>query len=174
MSALLLSDVKEFLNKTDSGDDAEVQAMVDRAEAIIAARVGPLTEVTVTDEVHTGPGPLVLKRWPVISVSSATSDGAAVTDLDLDEGPGVVYGSFGSTRRGISVSYVAGRTSLPVDLEAAVLELVRHLWVTQRVPGTRLRGSGEPDERTLQGVSTYLLPYRVQTLIEPHLKPTLP
>ena len=172
MSVVLLSDAKEFLNMTGTTDDAELQAMLDRTEAVLAARVGPLGTVTVTGEVHTGPGPLVLRQWPVLSVESATSDGTAVTDLDLDTDTGVLYGSFGCSRRGVKVAYTAGRSLLPADLEAAVLELLRHLWMSQRVPGTR-RGfsTGDPDERTLAGVTSYLLPYRVQTLIEPHLLP---
>lgn len=172
MSVVSLADAKEFLEISDSEDDDELVLMLDRAVAVLAARVGPLEPVTVTEK-HTGPGPIVLKQWPVLSLTSATADGATVTDADLDEDAGVVYGTFGYTRRGVSVTYQAGRYPLPADLEAAVLELLKHLWSSQRVPGTRRAFSGDPDERTLQGVSTYLLPYRVQTLIEPHLVPRL-
>lgn len=171
MSAVLLADAKIFLDITGTANDAELQRMLDRAEVVLAQRVGPLEPVTVTGEKHTGPGPIVLKRWPVISVTSASTGYGAVTDLDLDVDAGVLYGSFTSRiRRDVTVTYTAGRATLPADLEAAVLELLQHLWRSQRVPGAR-RGAGEPDERTSQG--TYLLPYRVQTLIEPYLVPGL-
>lgn len=174
MAAVSLADAKLFLGITDTADDDELTAMLGRAEAVLTARVGPLEPVTVTDEKHTGPGPIVLKRWPVLSVSTASTGYGEVTDLDLDVDAGVLYGTFSSAiRRDVTVTYQAGRYPLPADLEAAVLELLRHLWSSQRVPGTRRAFAGDPDERTLQGVSTYLLPYRVQTLIEPHLVPRL-
>jgi hypothetical protein len=172
MSVVPLADAKVHLNFTTTTNDAELQDMLDRAESILARRVGPLAPVTVTDEVHTGPGPLLLKRYPVVSVTSAASDGVAVTDLDLDAGAGLLYGTFTSAFRKVRVTYTAGRSVLPADLEAAVLELVRHLWESQRGNAPSARALQDPDERTLQGVSSYLLPYRVQTLIEPHLLPS--
>lgn len=174
MSAVSLNDVKTFLNMTGTGDDAELLTMLDRAEAIIAARVGPLEPTTVTGEVHTGPGPLVLKQWPVVSVESVSSFyGVPVTDFQVDADAGLVYGIFSCTFRDTTVTYTAGRQTLSADLQGAVLELVKHLWSTQRVPGSRRPVTSEPDERNLQGVGSYLLPYRVQTLIEPYLVPRL-
>lgn len=173
MSVVSLLDAKAFLGVKDTEDDGELAVMLDRAVAILAARVGPLEPVMVTEK-HTGPGPLVLKKWPVLSVISASTGYGEVADLDLDEDAGVLYGTFPSRiQRDITVTYEAGRYPLPADLEAAVLELLDHLWKSQRVPGTRRAFSGDPDERTLQGVSTYLLPYRVQTMIEPYLVPRL-
>jgi hypothetical protein len=170
MSAVPLPDAKAFLNITDTTHDAEVQDMVDRAESHLAKHIGPLSLVTVPDEVHTGPGPLLLKRRPVVSVTSATSDGVTVTDTDLDTDTGVLYGTFTNAFRKVKVTYTAGRAALDADLEAAVLEFVRHLWQTQLGNAPSAMSLQDPDERTLQGVSSYLLPYRVQTLIEPHLQ----
>lgn len=182
MSAVSLDDLKTFLStglggngigNSNSNDD-ELLAMLDRAEAIIATRVGPLEPTEIAGELHTGPGPLLLKHWPLISLGTVTTGGATVADQYLDVDGGLLYGTFSPVSRATTVSYTAGREWLPADLQAAVLELVRHLWLTQRVPGTR-RGfsAGEPDERTVQGISNYLLPYRVQTLIEPYLLPRL-
>lgn len=170
MSVVTLAAAKTFLNITSTTHDAELQSMIDRAEAVLAKRVGPLAPVTVTGEVHTGPGPLLLRRYPVLSVASATSGGVAVSDVDADADAGVVYGTFSRTRRAVRVTYTAGRTApLPADLEAAVLELTGHLWQTQRgnaPSATALQG----DEGAPSG-GGFLLPYRVQSLIEPHLLP---
>lgn len=173
MPAVSLALVKSHLNITSSTQDDELLDTVDRAEAVIGRRVGPLSPVTVTNEVHTGPGPLVLKRYPVVSVTSATNGGVAVTDLDLDVDAGVLYGSFHSRgARTIKVTYLAGWSPLPADLEAAVLELTAHLWRSQRgsapSPLDVQDGGGEA-----QVGSSYLLPYRVQALLEPHLLPTV-
>ena len=177
MSAVSLSEVKAFLDITDTRNDSELESFIDRAEAIIAQRVGPLSPVPVTDEVHTGPGPILLKRFPVVSVSSATSSGATVTDVDADLDAGVVHGTFGSARRSVKVSYVAGRAVLPEDLVAAVLVLVDHLWKSQRVSGTRAPGfqgyGGDSGDTNAPAGSGYLLPYRVQSLIEPYIVPAV-
>lgn len=168
MSAVSLADLKAFLNKTDSNDDDELVAMLDRAEAILAVRVGPLSPITFT-EVYSGPGPIVLRRYPVISVTAVTDVGNAVTDSYLDVDSGVLYGSFSRwPAMSVAVTYVAGRDILPADLEAAVLELVRHLWTSQRGGGS-LRPSFPGDEAPQQQTgSGYLLPYRVESLIEPY------
>jgi hypothetical protein len=172
-----LAEVKAFLDITDTKNDSELEDMIARAEAIIAQRVGPLSPVPVTDEVHTGPGPILLKRFPVLSVSSATSSGATVADIDADLDAGVVYGTFDCRRRSVKVSYIAGRAELPLDLVAAVLELVDHLWKSQRVPGTRTPGfqgyGGDSGNTNAPAGSGYLLPYRVQSLIEPYIVPAV-
>lgn len=167
MTAVSLTDVKVFLNETGTEDDNELVAMIDRAQAILTVRVGPLEPTTYT-EVYTGPGPIVLRRYPVISVSSVTDVGNAVTDSYLDVDSGVLYGTFSTQLRAVSVTYVAGRALLPADLEAALLELVRHLWKSQRGGGS-LRPTFPGDENPQQqpGVG-YLLPYRVESLIEPY------
>lgn len=166
MSVVTLTDLKAFLNIASTAHDGELQDMLDRAESILARRVGPLGTVTVADEVHTGPGPLLLRRYPVVSVSSATSGGAAVTGLDLDADAGMLHGSFSTVGRSVRVTYVAGRSVLPLDLEAAVLELTAHLWRSQRgTSPTALQGDEEPGAG-----GAFLLPYRVQSLIEPHVR----
>ena len=165
MSAVSLAEVKAFLDITDTRNDSELESFIDRAEAIIAKRVGPLAPIAVTNEVHTGPGPIVLKKYPVVSVASATNSGVPVYDIDADFEAGVVYGTFTSARRAVKVSYVAGRAVLDEDLVAAVLELVKHLWQSQRgnAPAAMALQGGDPD---LQSTGNgYLLPYRVQSLI---------
>lgn len=171
MSVVTLASAKTFLNITTTTHDAELQAMLDRAESVLAKRVGPLAPVTVTDEVHTGPGPIVLRRFPVISVTSAASDGVAVTDLDADTASGVVYGTFSRALRKVKVTYTAGRATLPLDLEAAVLELTRHLWESQRGNSLATVPGSLPGEDVQTPGGSYLLPYRVQSLIEPYLLP---
>lgn len=177
MSVVSLSSAKAYLNITGDQQDGELIDTIDRAEAVLARRVGPLGPEVVTDEVHSGPGPILLRRWPVVSLTSATSDGNAVLDLELDTDAGVVYGTFSRLARNVRVSYVAGRgTPLPADLEAAVLELVKHLWESQRVsrPGASRPGFGGSDlNPEVEMGAHYLLPYRVQTLIEPYLLPTV-
>lgn len=170
MTAVALGAVKDFLNITSATHDDELINMIDRAEAVLAARVGSLSPITVTNEVHIGPGPLQLRRLPVLSVTAATSDGYPVGDLDLDGDTGILWGSFGYGRRKVRVTYTAGRAMpLPADLEAALLELAAHLWRSQRgIAPSPLNVQDDDDTRAGLG---YLLPYRVQALLEPYILP---
>lgn len=181
MPAVSLTDVKVFLNITRPDDDDELMAMIDRAEAILVARVGPLDPVTVVEKHHGGLNPIVLRRPPVISVTSVVANGiTTLAGFDLDSEAGLLYSEFGygyeGFPRSVEVTYTAGRPApLPADLEAAVLELVKHLWDSQRVPGASRPGfqgfGGGTGESAAVGGAGYLLPYRVQSLIEPYLRP---
>jgi len=174
--ALDLASVKRHLNipATSTGDDAELADTLARAVAVLGQRVGPLTPTTITNEVHTGPGPLVLDVYPVISVTTATAGGVAVLDAEVDRSTGELFGSFGYTPRGVRVTYVAGYDPLPADLELAALEMTAHLWRSQRGGGSgqvSFPGEGEQDDDDANPAAAYLLPYRVQSAIDTHRLP---
>lgn len=175
MSVLKLADARRHLNITSGTHDGEIQRHIDAAEAVIAEKCGPLASTTVTERVRGGRG-LVLRQPPAISLTSVTpADGTALTlsDLYLDGDAGVVTDESGAcfTARHYDVVYEAGRATVPHDLVAAIEELVRHTWMTQRGPTAR-PGSRESESaaNTLPGAG-YLLPFRVQELIAPHIQP---
>lgn len=174
MVALSVDDAKRHLNITTAAHDAEVAAIIAAAEAAISHHVGPLEPTTVTKRVFGRDG-LMLPVVPVISVTSVTPyNGTALTVADLyaDPDTGIVsYLSGASFGNGAyTVVYEAGRTILPDDLALAVKELVRHLWDSQRGP-TRRPGSPASDgaSNSMPGAG-YLLPFRVQELIAPHMQ----
>jgi hypothetical protein len=173
MSVVQLAEAKTHLNMTASTHDAEVQSLIDAAEAAIGERVGPLTATAETARVRGGRDALVLPTTPVASLTSVTPvEGTALTlsDLYLDEAAGLVTfesgGTFGA--RHYDVAYEAGRAECPDDLKLAVKELVRHIWSTQR-GGTARPGSRESEAaaNTLPGAA-YIFPFRVEQLIAPH------
>lgn len=176
MSVLSLPLAKTHLNIVGGTHDAEIQKMIDAAEAVITGHCGPLTSVATTIRVR-GDGrlALVLPVTPAISLTSVTPvGGSALTlaDLYLDAGPGLVTYNSGSAfiSRFYDVAYNAGRSPCPEDLLLAVKELVRHLWQSQRGP-TRRPGSpaGDSAANTLPGAA-HTLPFRVTELIGPHLR----
>lgn len=170
MSVVLLSEAKAHLNIAAATYDAELQTFIDRAEAAITRKVGPLTAVATTKRVRGGTSALALPVLPAITLTSVTpADSTAITltDLYLDTDAGVVTYNSGAVfaARYYTVVYSAGRAACPDDLKLAVLELVRHFWETQR------GGGGRPGGRPSEPVSgaAYLFPFRVQELIEAHL-----
>ena len=177
MSVLEIADARKHLGITTTTQDAELQAIIDAAEAVIAGLVGPLSTETRTDRVRSSSGSLVLPVSPVVSMTSVTNaDTTAllVDDLYLDTAASVItYGDGVSwvTPGVYDVVYVAGRETCPPDLLLAVKELVRHLWQSQRGPSAR-PGSGAMENPSTPGAA-YLLPYRVQELLGPHLQPSV-
>jgi hypothetical protein len=179
MSVVDLEDVKAHLNITGDGNDTELQAFIDAAEAAIAAQVGPLEPETRTDRVRSAAGTLVLPVSPVVSMTSVTNADTTeilVDDLYLDTTAAVItYGDGVSwvTPGFYDVTYVAGRETCPADLLLAIKELVRHLWQTQRGPTSRPGSRGSDATANTVPGAAYLLPFRVMELLAPHIQPSV-
>jgi hypothetical protein len=139
---LPLSQVKSHLNIAESSvvDDDELRAFILAAAGLVEGVVGPLSRRPVSAEVHNGGRSTVL-----LSQAPRTSGFSAYTWTE----------GFNN----VSVDYVAGRTSIPADLAHAVLELVRHLWTTQR---GSIRRSGTDDYVPGAGFS---MPNRVREML---------
>lgn len=169
------NDVRPYLNITGAGQDTELTTTLEAAEAVIAQHCGPLAATATTQRVRGERSQLVVSITPAISLTSVTPvGGSALTVGDLMiQANGVIEHIAGGTfsSRWYDVVYQAGRASLPKDLREAVLALVKHLWEPQRGPSRR-PGSAASDaaSNTLPGAG-YLLPFRVQELMAPHLQP---
>jgi hypothetical protein len=161
----------------DAARDAQLTRFIDAATTAMSHYVGPLIPTVVTRVLDGGGVSLILPDYPVLSLTSAGyADGTSITldDLDLDTSTGIVHwgyntaGRFTGGARYVTVTYVAGWQPVPEDLQQAVLELIRHLWDTQRgnKPG---RTSG--DEPQPGAFSTW--PPRVQELVAPYRVPVV-
>lgn len=181
MSVVQLPDAKAYLNNVSTATDAELQTFIDAAEAAIVQRIGPLTPAAQTSRVRGWSTTLQLPVWPVALLTSVTPVGGTalnVADLIVDpDGLRTVewlqYGYFGA--RWYDVVYTAGRTvtaSVNPDIYKADLELIRHMWTTQRgkavggpAAATRLVPG---DVGTVPGAG-YTFPARVTELLQPYL-----
>ena len=169
-----LSTLKAHLNLTGTTNDDELRSMLNAATAAIEARVGPLTRRPVTEVHNGGVSGILLRQPPALSITSVTENGSTVagSGYTLSPGGGVVTRVNGYSRsvwtdgfNNVSITYTAGRTSIPADIRQAVLELVRHLWTTQRGQ----QGNRRQDEFIAgQG---YSMPNRVLELIAPYELP---
>jgi len=171
-----LTDVRSHLNLSgqDVTRDAELTQFLLSATAAIEARVGPLARRPVTEVHNGGVSGILLRQPPALSITSVTENGSTVagSGYTLSPGGGVVTRVNGYSRsvwtdgfNNVSITYTAGRTSIPADIRQAVLELVRHLWTTQRGQ----QGNRRQDEFIAgQG---YSMPNRVLELIAPYELP---
>lgn len=119
------------------------EELINQASALaegIADRNLVAREVT---EIHDGPGgnALLLKQWPIVSVSSVHIDGerawgpeTEISAYYYEGGSGVLYydGGFGKQRQSVRVVYTGGLSEVPSDLKEAAVELVSWLWTRQR------------------------------------------
>ena len=179
-----LEDAKYHLNipSTDVTQDAELARMIDAAADLCEQYVGVvLGRRTYTSELYDGnTEELRLRNPKAISITSVYENGAllASTAYVLDPtgqrlyrvGSGTLYatnsyGYWSGGMNNISVTYVAGFTNPPAAAKQGVLEVIRHLWQTQRgsmsVMGRNLAG----DETYT--TPTYSLPRRAMELLDP-------
>jgi hypothetical protein len=182
VAALTLPEVKTHLDidLTVETHNVELEDFIARAEGAVETRCGPLLSEDVTARVRGSRPMLSVSDTPILELTSVTPvGGSALTLADLVvERPraGVIeYQSgarFGS--RWYVVVYKCGwaatAAALPADLKAGTLELLRHMWDTQRATsGGRIGSGDESAANTLPG-SAYLLPFRVEQLLAPFMK----
>jgi hypothetical protein len=166
VSVVTLVEARDYL-KLASNDDS-LQPFIDRAEAAIGQRVGPLAPTAKTERVRGFTFTLRLSTSPIISLTTVSPiEGGSlnVSQLTALSGGRIVYaqgGYFGS--RFYDVTVQAGRAALPEDLKLAVLEMVRHLYETQRGGAGRVRGGAQIVDDTPAP-----LPRRVAELIQPYV-----
>lgn len=172
-SILSLSDAKSHLGITLPGDDAALQAMIDAAAEVIESIVGPVDAATRTwVESRGGGSTLVLPATQVLSVTSLAvlRDGSQpldVTTLTPDPHTGIVYATAGTfPDEPFEVTYTVGRTPVPAGITEAAKLIVQNWWQTRR-------GAGRPGQGGDDGAAgnAYLIPYRAEALLAPHMMP---
>lgn len=122
--------------------------LIDQASAIIVGYLGvSLASETVQEIIRPAARdrsnrPVLLSRWPVTAIASVTADGSPLTaDIDYEASlaAGMVWRLSGSalvawTGYRVTFTYTAGYVlpgtagrTLPVDIEACAIDLVRYL-----------------------------------------------
>ena len=179
-----LDEVKTHLNipLTDSSMDEELRSFIDSGSDLAESYVGQvLGRRTFTSELYDGGTEFIRIRNPkVISVTSVYENGALVSSSNyvLDYtgqrlyriGSGTLYAtnSYGYWTAGmnnISITYVAGYVNPPMAAKQGVLEIIRHLWQTQRGAINVMSRTQSGDE--LYNTPTYSLPRRAMELLDP-------
>lgn len=190
---LSLDDVKAELNidADDTSQDVELTGVIDRAVEVIGNIVGPVTPTVYSEWHDGGQATVLLDRYPVTAVTTVseytpTVQALAAEPLDttatftgygytVDLATGVLTRTSGGLPYRfcgrVLVLYTAGRTAVPASIRGAALELVRHLWETQRGDGPGLPDAGyDGPEPGAEASPDYLVPLRVAELLAPYRK----
>jgi uncharacterized phiE125 gp8 family phage protein len=167
-----LDDAKTYLRITGTGDDDALRDVLEAASDLCERYTRKVwRRSTITAELHSGgTDVLYLRQAPVVSITSVTDTGVAVTasTYTLDAPTGRLF--FGDTRstgywtagqENISVTYVTGPPAgvVPAYIRQGLLVLVEHLWATQRGGSNLPRKAGAGDEYDTR--RSYTLPRRV-------------
>jgi len=177
-------EVKAHLNipTTYTTDDEELRRFIDSASDLAEGYVGQvLGRRTFTDELYDGGTEFVRIRNPkALSITSVYENGELVSSnaYNLDYtgqrlyriGSGTLYAtnSYGYWTGGfnnIKITYVAGYVNPPQAAKQGVLEIIRHLWTTQRGAISVMGRSQSGDE--MYSTPTYSLPRRAMELLDP-------
>ena len=176
-------EVLEYLNiPAASANENEIRRFIDAATDLAEGYVGQvLGRRTFTDELYDGGTEFIRIRNPkAISITSVYENGALVSSnaYNLDYtgqrlyriGSGTLYAtnSYGYWTGGfnnIQITYVAGYVNPPMSAKQGVLEIIRHLWQTQR-GAINVMGRTQTGDELYTG-STYSLPRRAMELLDP-------
>ena len=179
-----LDEVKNHLNipLTDTTLDDELRSFIDAGSDLAESYVGQiLGRRTFTSELYDGGQEFIRIRNPkAMTISSVYENDALVSSSNyvLDYtgqrlyriGSGTLYAtnSYGYWTAGmnnISITYVAGYVNPPMAAKQGVLEIIRHLWQTQRGAINVMSRTQSGDE--LYNTPTYSLPRRAMELLDP-------
>jgi len=179
-----LDEVKNHLNipLTDTTLDDELRSFIDAGSDLAESYVGQvLGRRTFTSELYDGGQEFIRIRNPkAMTITSVYENGALVSSSNyvLDYtgqrlyriGSGTLYAtnSYGYWTAGmnnISITYVAGYVNPPMAAKQGVLEIIRHLWQTQRGAINVMSRTQSGDE--LYNTPTYSLPRRAMELLDP-------
>lgn len=182
MALCTVAQVKTHLRAPEGTvDDAQIQTFIDAALAPCELVCGPVTARTVTETYDGGTTQIVLRRRPVISITSVTEyrgNSAYVLAAAANPAAATTYSytldnGHTLTRRGgggapipffpgessIYVAYQAGRSSVPPHILQGALELIAHWWRNGQQAYTDQQGI--PAGFTYVPGSAYLIPPKV-------------
>lgn len=173
---LTLAEAKLQLNidPSNTTNDVELQSFVDAAIGAVERHTGLVGTVrTVTDEKHTAcfADKLWLDNKPVQSITSVTrvdvTQTWSVANLSVDVDTGVIRVLTGPLLTGLlKITYQAGYTIVPPNMNLAARIIVQHLWQTQRGPGTgSARFAGDEPESSFTAGNVFSIPHRALELL---------
>lgn len=179
MALLTLAEAKDQLDITTTSSDAELQRYIDALTAPIERFVGPVENRTVSEVIEGKTHVLCLSSTPVVSITSITpaltgGETIAPADVFLDGAKGIVRRLDGGAFCGglWTVTYTAGRGTVPATIRLAAAILLQHLWRTQYGAARGSAGGGDDFDvnEPIVGFG-YAIPNRVLQLLEPYRVP---
>lgn len=180
MPLLTLDQAKSILSlPTGTQYDDELTVYIEALTEVVEGFVGPIEAREVVEQADARGQTLVLLQTPALSLTTfkpVTTGGSTVhvADLYLDGTSGAVTRLDGANWSGgpWTVTYQAGRTTVPASLTVAARLLLQHWWRTRYGAARGNPGGGEDYDvnEPVPGFG-YAIPNRVLQLLEPFRRP---
>jgi hypothetical protein len=172
-----------------SADAEEIRRFMDAAQDLAEGYVGSVLGRRSFVEYYDGNTDVIRLINPrAISISEVIENGTTlgVNDYKLDptgqrlhrltsssltQSTSVAYGYWATGVNSVRVTYVAGYAITPPAIQQGVLEIIRHLWTTQRGAVNVMSRTGSGDD--FYPGATYSLPRRAMELLDPASLPGL-
>lgn len=180
-----LAEVKEHLNydASDTSDDDELRGFILSASEVVADVVGAVARNELVETYSGGDRAILLRRRPVLAVTSVTIDGELVDAGDYTASPsGILAHRFSRWPHGfrnVEVTYTVGRVAGPASVINATKELIRINWRPQQGGNYSPFDGGRGDEfgqasmeASLQGEIRlgFFVPNTVMQRLMPHAR----
>lgn len=174
-----------------SANEEEVRRFIDAAQDLAENYVGAVLGRRTFVEYYDGNTDVVRLNNPrAISVSEVIENGTTLdasnykldstgqrllrlTATSLTQSTSVAYGYWATGVNAVKVTYTAGYAITPPAIQQGVLEIVRHLWQTQRGAVSVMSRTGAASGDDFYPASTYSLPRRAMELLDPASLPGL-
>jgi hypothetical protein len=167
-----------------SADEDEIRRFIDAAQDLAENYVGAVLGRRTIVETYDGQTDVLRLRSPrAISITTVVESGVTLDSSQYkldDTGQRLyrlttstisasssfgAYGFWASGVNAVTVTYIAGYTVTPPAVQQGVLEILRHLWQTQRGAATVMNRMGSGDD--FYTTPTYSLPRRAMELLDP-------
>jgi hypothetical protein len=143
---------------TSDGDLEQLQWLCQVATDAVERDLGRAILPCTVTEIHDNNNALILRRTPVISVTSVTDSGSLLpaTDYTLDTDSGVLFrnwgGYFAGYRQTVTVVYQAGYLNPPPIVRKVALNTVQGMWQSsQQAPFELVDESSDFSGATVTG-----------------------
>ena len=167
-----------------SANEEELRRFIDAAQDLAENYVGAVLGRRTLIEVYDGQTDVLRLRSPrAISITTVVESGVTLDSSQYQLDPTGqrlyrlttstisasssfgAYGYWASGVNAVTVTYVAGFTVTPPAVQQGVLEILRHLWSTQR-GAVNVMGRGVSGDE-FYSTPTYSLPRRAMELLDP-------
>lgn len=170
-----VDEVKKQLNipLEDTSQDDELATFIESVTDVIEHVTGPVVPRSVTEVHDGGAEQVVLRRRPVLSVTSVTEAGAVVNAAGYTQSlaAGVLYrtsGAWAGRRASVTVVYQAGRESTPASIKQAAKELAAFNWRPQQGGNHSVFDSVGDSVPAGEVILGFLVPNRVVQMLTPN------
>lgn len=179
LALVSLAEVKKHLNiaATNTAHDDELRGFIASVTDVVEDIVGVVARRSFT-ETYSGrrQRAILLRRRPVVSVTSVVEDGVAVAASDYSvTGAGVLtrlYGRWASGVDNVTVTQVAGRPSTPASVLDGAKELIRINWRPQSGGNSSVFDQGRGDDFGQTGAGEVRLGFFIPNTVMQRLQPS--